>query len=343
MDLRELITESYSKFRGQNLARFWQDVVSDTDIVHLSEEDLLAHQEDFNAALDSFWTRLPPSSKRVGQLQLERTVPDEPDETILDDESEHFFARPSLACKRRMESDGMDLDATEEEEDESQCSVGLYENGGTGPPSASASQSEEPLAAPTECVDRTRSPKCEPTNFSNCFAKQNDLQGEQVTIAHPPAVELELNGELVESAAAVETTDMKDEVEGLTSDTTVATTGAPGTTDATGEGTTPGVEKKMIPVRNRLPVAVLKPDNPRAVRYWLDQRRTARSFPTEQAEDSNKMSGVGKAVEDFLAKGKLEPEDWELFHLGRDLGVHDALGQRILQVCPPSLSHLVYK
>jgi hypothetical protein len=80
------------------------------------------------------------------------------------------------------------------------------------------------------------------------------------------------------------------------------------------------VERKVVAPKNKLPVAVQKPDNPRAIRYWLDQRRALRC-PVEQP--------LIKQEDPVL---QFEPEELDLFHVGRDQGVHDALGQRVLQV-----------
>ena len=85
---------------------------------------------------------------------------------------------------------------------------------------------------------------------------------------------------------------------------------------------TPSLERKIHYTKNKLPTAVLKPDNPRAIRYWLQRRRQARpksqdpvSPPDPEEADLN-----------------IDSIDFELFHLGRELGVHDVLGQRVLQV-----------
>ena len=53
VDIRDLFSESYRRMRGQNLSRFWRDVVPDTDIVQLSDEDLVAKSQEDDAAVFS--------------------------------------------------------------------------------------------------------------------------------------------------------------------------------------------------------------------------------------------------------------------------------------------------
>ena len=69
---------------------------------------------------------------------------------------------------------------------------------------------------------------------------------------------------------------------------------------------------------------MLKPDNPRACRYWHQQRR--------QARQAQQGAGTADPADQEDADLTIETLDLELFHLGRELGVHDVLGQRVLQV-----------
>ena len=49
VNIRDLFVESYRTLRGQNLARFWKDVVADADIVQLLDEDFFRRQEETTA------------------------------------------------------------------------------------------------------------------------------------------------------------------------------------------------------------------------------------------------------------------------------------------------------
>ena len=76
---------------------------------------------------------------------------------------------------------------------------------------------------------------------------------------------------------------------------------------------------------------MVKPDNPRAIRYWLQQRRQARPKNVDAVD----------VVEQEDADLNFESLDLELFHLGRELGVHDVLGQRVLQVINRLLTRII--
>lgn len=295
--------------RQQDLSRFWHDVVYDADIVQLSEEDLLVSQEELNSALDTYWVRLPRSSKRVGPLNAPVM---EPEESTLEPD-EHPVARP-LASERPMD----DLDATlvTEEEDESQCSVGLYENG-TGPPSVSRS---DVLSAPSPLpVGADGQVNSEPS-FTNCLTKTVDPDKGELTFVHPSADhQTAATGSTEESAEGAGSKAESDSSKEVANPAVVAPaeeTSMPPLPEAS-------VERKVIHPRNRLPVAVLKPENPRAIRYWLDQRRSVRPSPKLDSTGSDRP----------VPERKLTVEDTELFHGERELGVHDPLGQRVLQVC----------
>lgn len=75
-------------------------------------------------------------------------------------------------------------------------------------------------------------------------------------------------------------------------------------------------ERKLV-TKSKLPTAVLKPDNTRAVNYWLKQRK----FPSSS-----------KKTEVETVTSETTTDDFEVFHYEREMGVHDALGQRVLQV-----------
>lgn len=337
VDLRDSFTESYRKFRGQDLAKFWQDVVIDSDIAQLSEEDLLANQEKMNAALDSYWTHLLHTSKEPGEkVETTNLVDPDPEVATMDEDDEHFFARPTFVRTENgrrplddLETSLMgDDDEEEGEEEESQCSVGLYENG-TGPPSAS--QSDMVLVPSPVTVMNDDSISGQPS-FANCLSKAgNGIQSNEnhltVNSEEDGLLRLTETQEIgtLETSLGINIKETR-EVELHETNQAIAAPTAELTSD---QGTTSflldtSAEKiKILPPRNRLPVANMKPDNPRAVRYWLDQRRTARSFPQQTNDVGRELEGLRQSR---------EPEDWELFHGGREHGVHDLLGQRVLQV-----------
>ena len=143
--------------RGQNLSRFWRDVVPDPDIVQLSDEDLVAPQEDI-ASLHSYWvnnnykpannsdplTATTPTTattkRRRRKLQLESeecTLLDNNDKLLAVNEESAASDR-NFACP----------EVVEEIEEESQCSAGVFENGNTA------------AASPDSVL-----------NFKNCLAK----------------------------------------------------------------------------------------------------------------------------------------------------------------------------
>jgi hypothetical protein len=230
-------------------------------------------------------------------------------------------------------------------EEESQCSVMLYENG-TGPLSASGSD----VVSATSPPNVERVPSCEP-NFKNCLAKSANSPIEPASdVAVPGYLQNDENRVAsfaqddfaVEPSRSIQPTD-----EGFACEDISAAAAQESSQDAEShtkpdlshDGIAPpitesntafeletpsqaetNVERKVVAPKNKLPVAIQKPDNPRAIRYWLDQRRAARC-PVEQPPV--------KQDDPVL---QLEPEELDLFHVGRDQGVHDALGQRVLQV-----------
>lgn len=233
-------------------------------------------------------------------------------------------------------------------EEESQCSVVLYENG-------TASGSD--VVSATSPLGVVRAPSCEP-NFRNCLVKssivlnettveeENDLVTPCLQIAEntstmaakdrypivEPKNEIKSNGELFLNEDSSLINEPSEDTEGqkraeliceinaindqpdFVSDSNIL----PGI--ETQSQTETSTEKKAVTIKNKLPIAVMKPDNPRAIRYWLDQRRAARGD-----------SSLREAVEDEDVRCQ-DSEDFELFHANRDYGVHDALGQRVLQV-----------
>lgn len=335
VDLRDSFTESYRKFRGQDLARFWQDVVIDSDIAQLSEEDLLANQEKMNAAFDSYWTHLLHTSKETGEkVETTNLVDPDPEVATIDEDDEHFFARPTFVRTENgrrplddLETSLMgDDDEEEGEEEESQCSVGLYENG-TGPPSTSQSGMVLVPSPVTLMND-----DCGQPSFANCLSKTgNGIQSNEnhLKVNSEDDVLLRLSEtqeiDTLETSLGINTKETG-EVEFDETNQAIAAPTAELTSDQEPISflLDASVEKiKILPPRNRLPVANMKPDNPRAVRYWLDQRRTARTFPQQINDAGRELEGLRQCS---------EPEDWELFHGGREHGVHDLLGQRVLQV-----------
>lgn len=365
VDIRDLFTESYRKYRKQNLGRFWRDVVSDADIVQLSEEDLVIPQEDVTAVVGSYWSdrsiRTTPDAIKQTEVPSRTRTPDHlPVEADDASNKVHLVVRPlgsekpirSVTLNSKddgLESSLIEHDSTlvEEEstliEEESQCSVVLYENG-TGPLSASGSDVVSATSPPS--VERV--PSCEP-NFRNCLAKSANifrkpisdvsvteyLQTKENPIIPQTSENLPVN-RIVKPNSELFSNEDTATVQGSSEDTALRTK-----TILVSEGAVPNppvvgpnnileldtpsqaeanIEKKCVAPKNRLPVAVQKPDNPRAIRYWLDRRRAARC-PIEKPP-----------VEQDEAEIQFESEESDLFHVGREQGVHDALGQRVLQV-----------
>ena len=350
MDIRDLFSESYRRLRGQNLSRFWRDVVPDSDIVQLSDEDLVAKSQEDDAAVFSYWSQPPVKEKLNG---IHRTSIPLPADLDMDEASVSSdgddFQRP-LDSVRPVDTSLMEQEVADDsimDDGESHCSEVLYENG-TGPMSASV-ESSDALMVASQAVGEERAPGDEP-NFKNCLSKTTNNLGvvsnqEKTMLNHSPVqttLHSKSNGELPlfsgdnmneqVSTEEVDTTTKETTVCDATSleksaagelSSTLITDGAVIGTEAP-QQVEVNVERKIPLPRNKLPVAVLKPDNPRAIRYWLDQRRIVSCNAAQQ-----------KNVEEDEAEkenGMTEPDDWDLFHLGRDQGVHDVLGQRVLQV-----------
>ena len=291
-------------------------------------------------------------------------------------------------------SDGMaDSDATPSvmqaaAEEESQCSVSVYENG-TG--LFSGLGSDVALAASPLNEESRSASSCEP-NFRNClskstndsakggttvfdqlgsnilpsFASHQKLANDRVSACEPDeqstnSTDLRLgeqadttscpaNGQLtnlegqtndqqlrlssddaVDNVMRLESQSQTKDSELVTGKSLVAISYVSSQSDKTAacDSELPSVEKRIPAPKYKLPAAVLKPDNPRAVRYWETQRRAvvpARPKYTMKARPADKTQ----------QKVSFDAEDMSLFHLGRDLGVHDSFGQRVLQV--PSIS-----
>ncbi|XP_046453867.1 AT-rich interactive domain-containing protein 2-like isoform X3 [Daphnia pulex] len=361
VDIRDLFTDSYRKFRGQNLGRFWRDVVPDADIVQLSEEDLVVTPDDVTAVVGPYWDHrsVHTASSAIGEADSSRTLPSDllPEENGSTSATNkvHLVVRP-LGSERpirsvTLNSRGDELESTLIEEgstlieEESQCSVMLYENG-TGPLSASGSD----VVSATSPPNVERVPSCEP-NFKNCLAKSANspiepasdvavpgyLQNDENLVASfaqddfavEPSRSIQPTDEdfVCEDISAAAAQESSQDAESHTKPDLSHDGIAPPITESNAafELETPSqaetnVERKVVAPKNKLPVAIQKPDNPRAIRYWLDQRRAARC-PVEQPPI--------KQDDPVL---QLEPEELDLFHVGRDQGVHDALGQRVLQV-----------
>lgn len=333
--------------RGQNLSRFWRDVVPDTDIVQLSDEDLVAKSQEDDAAVFSYWSQIPVQEKLNGIHRASISLPADLDidETSVSSDGEDIQRpldsdRPVDTSLLEQEVGDHDSMMIEDDDGESRCSEMLYENG-TGPMSASVESSDALLVASQSGEERALGDE---PNFKNCLAKTaNSLcvvsNQDKIMSNHSPILS-KSNGELpLFPGDIVNEQESTEEVEATTKETTVcdatileepAAGDLPSTqiTDnAVIESEAPqqvevNVERKFPLPRNKLPIAVLKPDNPRAIRYWLDQRRTI----SGNAPDKNVENEVKEENE------QTEPDDWDLFHLGRDQGVHDVLGQRVLQV-----------
>lgn len=362
VDIRELFSNSYRKYRGLNLNRFWRDVVPDADIVHLSEEDLLTIPEDVTSSVGSYWARrsIEATPSVNGKISSSRTrppdvMPDSEDSSASN--KVHLVVRP-LGGERPIRS--VTLNSTRDElesnmiEDESQCSI-IYENG-TGPLSASGSD----VVSATSPSGVERAPSCEP-NFRNFLAKSvsglKELNVEQDSETRNPADTgyvhkvqtptvspvldrfavdpfhpVQSNGEVSITEDALESSQEAESrtKTNLACDDIALDTPAPAPTvnpnhvlEMEYETAPPmetTVERKVVAPKNKLPIAILKPENPRAIRYWLDQRRAARCGIEHQVVKNNEPVHCN------------EPEECDLFQNGRDQGVHDALGQRVLQV-----------
>ncbi|XP_059352626.1 AT-rich interactive domain-containing protein 2-like isoform X2 [Daphnia carinata] len=365
VDIRDLFTESYRKYRKQNLGRFWRDVVPDADIVQLSEEDLVFPQEDVTAIVGSYWSdrsvrKTPDAIKQTEVPSRTRTLDHLPEEADDASNKVHLVVRPlgsekpirSVTLNSKdgeLESPLIEHDSTliEEEttliEEESQCSVILYENG-AGPLSASGSD----VVSATSPPGVERAPSCEP-NFRNCLAKSanifrkptsdasvtEDLQTKENPVIPQTSENLSVD-RIIQPNCELFSNEDTAIAQGSSEDTASRTK-----TILVSEGAVPNppvvvpnnniemetpsqaeanIERKVVAPKNKLPIAVQKPDNPRAIRYWLDQRKAARC-PIENL-----------TVEQDEAEAQFESEESDLFHVGREQGVHDALGQRVLQV-----------
>ncbi len=312
-------------------------------------------QEDVTAVVSSYWDH--PSAHRapsaIDQINPSRTqppnlLPDIEDGSVPPPQNKvHLVVRP-LGSERpirsvTLNSRGEQLETTliEEEttliEEESQCSVILYENG-AGPLSASGSD----VVSATSPPGVERPPSCEP-NFRNCLAKSaagikeptvDDLiclpNAEDPAVSPTPGPSpidspqiIQPNGEAfsIEDLAIAQESFQYIESQSKTelACDDVALPAAPPEMETPSQAEA-NVERKVVAPKNKLPIAVQKPDNPRAIRYWLDQRKAARCTTEQPA-----------VVEEDPVR-QHEPEELELFHVGREQGVHDALGQRVLQV-----------
>lgn len=317
--------------------------------------------DDVTAVVGPYWDHrsVHTASSAIGEADSSRTLPSDllPEENGSTSATNkvHLVVRP-LGSERpirsvTLNSRGDELESTLIEEgstlieEESQCSVMLYENG-TGPLSASGSD----VVSATSPPNVERVPSCEP-NFKNCLAKSANSPIEPASdVAVPGYLQNDENlvasfaqdDFAVEPSRSIQPTD-----EGFACEDISAAAAQESSQDAEShtkpdlshDGIAPpitesntafeletpsqaetNVERKVVAPKNKLPVAIQKPDNPRAIRYWLDQRRAARC-PVEQPPV--------KQDDPVL---QLEPEELDLFHVGRDQGVHDALGQRVLQV-----------
>ena len=127
MDIRDLFVESYRTLRGQNLGRFWKDVVADADIVQLLDEDFFRRQEEVTStprpppswssssssgsstAGSKSQSKMPSGSNPESNLNDRETASDQDaeskmdvdtesrgDASVIDPESNdcHLFARP---------------------------------------------------------------------------------------------------------------------------------------------------------------------------------------------------------------------------------------------------------
>ena len=347
--------------RGQNLSRFWRDVVPDSDIVQLSDEDLVASQqeEEDAAVLNSYWSQFPPQARLNGVNRTSISLPadvdmDEASETSDADELQppldNNDDRPVLD-ESLMGREVADHDMVEDDDADSRCSQVLYENG-TGLISASAESSDALLVASPP--DTERMPGDDEPNFKNCLAKTTASlsvtapdKNEVLQLNHSPIQSIlhsKSNGELPHySGELVSGQELTEDFDSTTKETTASDacimagqvvdelqssliTGTVGTAAESTQQVEVSVERKIALPKNKLPIAVIKPDNPRAIRYWLDQRRTASSAVQHSTTETH---------EEEKENDPTDPEDWDLFHLGRDQGVHDVLGQRVLQVSLP--------
>ena len=193
-------------------------------------------------------------------------------------------------------------------------------------------------ASPSGGGDRAAS--CEP-NFRNCLAKstteldRDDKSFPSATDHRSSAIEPSdlpfANGavsSLVEHAVDLSTEDTDCQIQGETTCDGLApepeAAAMPDMEPLTNQSTVEtNIERKVVVPKNRLPVAVHKPDNPRAVRYWIQQRRSSAA---------KHVAPFAKVEESQPVVIEPQPEDDDLFHIGRQQGVHDALGQRVLQV-----------
>lgn len=322
-------------------------------------------QEDVTAVVGSYWSdrsiRTTPDAIKQTEVPSRTRTPDHlPVEADDASNKVHLVVRPlgsekpirSVTLNSKddgLESSLIEHDSTlvEEEstliEEESQCSVVLYENG-TGPLSASGSDVVSATSPPS--VERV--PSCEP-NFRNCLAKSANIFRKPIsdvsvteylqTKENPNIPQTSENlpvNRIVQPNSELFSNEDTATVQGSSEDTALRTK-----TILVSEGAVPNppvvgpnnvleldtpsqaeanIEKKCVAPKNRLPIAVQKPDNPRAIRYWLDRRRAARC-PIEKPPVEQDEAGI-----------QFESEESDLFHVGREQGVHDALGQRVLQV-----------
>ena len=365
MEVRDLYTENYDKLRGENLGRFWRDTIVEPDILQLTEEDLIfrANQEEEMAAAAAL--RQAEASARLAAPSTERraaavaTAVSGAENAAADQD---VFVRPQGSDKCVAESadgpvedpppssvleDSSIGEAAAVQDESAQCSVDVYENG--------------TATSPSNDESRSAASSCEP-NFRNCLSQatvHKDLSGTDAAVVAvvetPPLAQATPTQATPVEATAVEATPAEaTAVEATPAEATpvgATPTEATPTEEATPIEATPAeaapkeaasvepsVEKRAPAPKYKLPRAVLKPDNLRAVRYWEGQRRSvvpgrvrfgALARPAkEQLEVERRRQQHG--ADDGGGGGG--GSECGVLHAGRPLGVHDVLGQRVLQV-----------
>ena len=127
--MRDLFVENYRKLRGQNLTRFWKEVVSDADIVQLLDEDSFIVKETTSTTHNN-----PSSSSR-----REWNNPATASTSSESKNSEEFRSDSEPASKMDLLIDAVDVVPAPvdivEGESQSQCGPAVFENAIQGDPS----------------------------------------------------------------------------------------------------------------------------------------------------------------------------------------------------------------
>lgn len=313
MSLRKHFIDCYHKLRGQKLDKFWRDVVPDSGIYQLSEEDLHVIQEETSISMiNSKWRQPSPLEGK----EIVHTYVTCIQYFSLDDEEEIPKSPSSVK----------DLNASVDANESLTEDLPNLPGNDVGQESQPSSE----LVEGQKAVENTSAVESE----ANSPVYRNGISTEELHIGQN--VPFEAQQENAESSvfetAAFQcqaeqseqpnqelsfTSQEKVQSETLIEHQTESQNSLLCPLDASSSrGPEVQLERRFM-TKSKLPTAVLKPDNPRAVNYWLKQRKCPSKEEEPKAE---------------TPVSEPSPDDWEIFHYERDQGVHDGLGQRVLQV-----------